>query len=248
MEIKTVGIKDIRYPVKIREKSGNLQSTVAEISLQANLPRRYRESAVSTFLEVLSKYQDDMSASIFPELLAEIKNRLQAHSARLEMTFPYFLNKKAPVSGTMGLMEYRCRFSGGIGDDEDFILSVWVPATTLCPCSKEISNYGAHNQRAEININIKARKFIWVEDIIFLIEEGASCEVFSLLKRPDEKYVTEKAYDNPMFVEDVVRKVAELALDHPEIDWFSVGAESFESIHKHSAYAYVESDDILTGS
>ncbi len=245
MEIKTVGIKDIRYPVKIREKGGDLQATVAEISLQANLPHRYRESAVSTFLEVLSKYQDDMSASIFPELLAEIKNRLQAHSARLEMTFPYFLNKKAPVTQTRGLMEYRCRFSGGIGDDEDFILSVWVPATTLCPCSKEISNYGAHNQRAEINLNIKARKFIWAEDIIFLIEEGASCEVFSLLKRPDEKYVTEKAYENPMFVEDVVRKVAELALANPDIDWFSVGAESFESIHKHSAYAYVESNDIL---
>ncbi|MBI5558648.1 MAG: GTP cyclohydrolase I FolE2 [Deltaproteobacteria bacterium] len=244
MKLKTLGIKNIRYPVKVREKSGKLQDTVASITLQVNMPQAYRENCVSIFLEVLNKYQDEMSVSIFSKLLQEVKDQLQANSAHLEMTFPYFLEKKAPVTGTPGLMEYRCRFTGGIGGDEDFILSIWVPSTTLCPCSKEISDYGAHNQRAEINLNIKSKNFIWVEDMIALVESGASCEVFSILKRPDEKFVTERAYNNPMFVEDVVRRVAEMVQSHPDIHWFSVGVESFESIHKHSAYAYVDSDDI----
>lgn len=244
MKLKTVGIKNIRYPVQVREKSGNLQATVASINVQVNLPRRYRETCVNTFLTILNRYQDDMSAKIFPELLKEVQERLQAHSALLEMTFPYFLEKKAPVTGTPGLMEYTCRFTGEIGEGGDFILSVWVPGTTLCPCSREISNFGAHNQRAEINLNVKFNGFIWAEDIIDLVETGTSCEVYSLLKRPDEKYVTEKAYENPMFVEDVVRRVAELAQQHPDITWFSVGAESFESIHKHSAYALVDSNDM----
>lgn len=244
MKLKTVGIKNVRYPVKIREKSGDLQSTVASVTVQVNLPKCHRGSCVTTFLTVLNRYQEDISAKIFPELLKEIKERLQAHSAHLEMTFPYFLEKKAPVTGTAGLMEYTCRFTGEIGTVEDFTLSVWVPGTTLCPCSREISEYGAHNQRAEINLNVKFTGFIWAEDIIDLVETGASCEVYSLLKRPDEKFVTEKAYENPMFVEDVVRRVAELAQKHPDIYWFSVGAESFESIHKHSAYAYVDSHDM----
>lgn len=244
MKLKTVGIKNIRYPVMIREKSGGLQSTVASITLQANMPRRFRETCVATFLDVLRKYQEDMSVTIFPKLLVETRDQLQANSAHLEMTFPYFLEKKAPVTKTSGLMEYTCRFTGGIGEDEDFILSVWVPSTTLCPCSKEISEFGAHNQRAEINLNVKSKGFIWVEDLISLVESGASCEVYSILKRPDEKFVTEQAYKNPMFVEDVVRKVAEMAQAHPDIYWFSVGVESFESIHKHSAYAYVDSSGI----
>lgn len=244
MKLKNVGIKDILYPVKIREKAGTLQATVAKINLQANLPRDYRETCVSTFIAVLNTYQDEMSAPIFPDLLKETQTRLQAESTHLEMTFPYFLKKKAPVSATPGLMEYTCRFTGEMGREEDFTLSVWVPGTTLCPCSKEISRAGAHNQRAEINLNVKYKKFIWAEDLISLVEQGTSCEVYSLLKRPDEKFVTEKAYENPMFVEDVVRRVAGLAMEHPDITWFSVGAESFESIHKHSAYAYVDSDDL----
>ncbi|MDZ7642420.1 MAG: GTP cyclohydrolase FolE2 [Desulfurivibrio sp.] len=244
MELQSVGIKDIRYPITVRERSGGLQQTVAGIDLLVNLPRQYRESCVSTFIEVLSRYQEEMSNRIFRQLLAEVKERLRADSAHVEMTFPYFLEKTAPVSATTSLMEYRCRFTGGIGTDEDFMLSVWVPATTLCPCSQEISDCGAHNQRAEINLNVKYQEFIWLEELISLAEAGASCEVFALLKRPDEKYVTEQAYHNPRFVEDVVRRVAEAALHHPAITWFSVGAESFESIHKHSAYAYVDSDDL----
>lgn len=244
MKLKTVGIKDIRYPVAVREKDGGLQKTVASINLQVKMPRQYRETSVSAFISVLNKYQDELSVSIFPQLLREVKDELQAESAHMEMTFPYFIEKKAPVTKTPSLMEYTCRFTGGTGNDEDLILSVWAPVTTLCPCSKEISACGAHNQRGEVNLNVKYSGFIWMEDLITIAESGASCEVFALLKRPDEKYVTEQAYKNPMFVEDVVRKVAEAALDHPDITWFSVGVESFESIHKHSAYAYVDSDEI----
>jgi GTP cyclohydrolase I len=244
MKLNSVGIEGISYPVKIRQKKGGLQDTVASIDLQVNVPRSYRVTCVSTFINILNKYQDDLSVSIFPDLIQEIKHELNAASARVEMTFPYFLEKTAPVSGTKSLMEYRCRFTCGSGEKDDFILSVWVPVTTLCPCSKEISAYGAHNQRAEVNLNIRYSKFIWVEDLIAMIESTASCDVFALLKRPDEKFVTERAYLNPMFVEDVVRKVAEQALNNPDITWFSAGVESFESIHKHSAYAYIDSHEI----
>ena len=244
MKLKTVGIKDIRYPITVREKTGGRQQTVASIDLQVNLPREYRDSCVTAFIEVLNTHQEEMSNRIFRKLLAEAKAKLRAESAHVEMTFPYFIEKQAPVTLTPSLMEYTCRFTGGIGKDEDFMLSVWVPVTTLCPCSKEISSMGAHNQRGEVNLNVKYTDFIWLEDLIAMAESGASCEVFALLKRPDEKFVTEQAYDNPMFVEDVVRKVAESALAHPHITWFSVGVESFESIHKHSAYAYVDSDEL----
>lgn len=244
MKLKTIGIKNIRYPIKVREKNGGLQETVASINLRASMPREYRGTCITTFLAVLNKYQDALSADIFPDLLAEIKGELQAESAHMEMTFPYFIEKTAPVSDTTSLMEYTCRFTGGIGKDEDFILSTWVPTTTLCPCSKEISDFGAHNQRAEINLNVKFKGFIWVEELIRMIETSASCEVFALLKRPDEKYVTETAYKNPMFVEDVARRVAETASQHNDIYWFSVSVESFESIHKHSAYAYIDSDEM----
>ena len=244
MKLKTIGIKNIRYPIKVREQNGGLQETVASINLRVSMPREYRGTCVSNFLAVLNKYQDALSAEIFPELLAEIKEELQAKSAHMEMTFPYFIEKKAPVSDTTSLMEYTCRFTGGIGKDEELILSVWVPTTTLCPCSKEISDFGAHNQRAEINLNVKSRSFIWVEDLIRMTEESASCEVFALLKRPDEKYVTETAYKNPMFVEDAARRVAETVSNHEDVYWFSVSVESFESIHKHSAYAYIDSDEM----
>jgi GTP cyclohydrolase I len=244
MKLKSVGIKDIKFPVSIREKSGNLQETVASISLHADVPKSYRDTCVSTFIAALNNHQDDMSVNILPTLLAEVKDELQAEAAHLEMTFPYFIKKKAPVTQTASLMEYTCSFTGSIGRKEDFILSTWVPVTTLCPCSKEISSVGAHNQRAEVNLNVKFKGFIWLEDLIDLVESAASSQVFALLKRPDEKYVTEQAFNNPMFVEDVVRKVAELATTHENISWFSVSVESFESIHKHSAYAYVDSTEI----
>ena len=244
MKLTTVGVKDIKFPVRIREKSGSLQETVASISLHADIPKVYRETCVSTFIAVLNKFQDDMSVNILAKLLSEVQNELQAEAAHLEMSFPYFIAKSAPVTETTSLMEYNCSFTGSIGKDEEFMLSVQVPVTTLCPCSKEISTGGAHNQRAEVTLNVRFSGFIWLEDMIEMVESTASSQVYALLKRPDEKHVTEQAYENPMFVEDVVRKVSEMAKMHKNIYWFSVSVESFESIHKHSAYAYVDSDEI----
>ena len=244
MKLKTVGVKDIKLPVSIREKSGSLQETVATISLHADIPKHYLGTCVSTFIAALNKHQEDMSVNILAKLLTEVQDELQAEAAHLEMTFPYFIEKKAPVTSTASLMEYNCRFTGSVGKNEDFMLSIWVPVTTLCPCSKEISSGGAHNQRAEVNLNVKCNGFIWLEDLIAMVESAASSQVYALLKRPDEKYVTEQAYANPMFVEDVVRKVAGRARENEDIYWFSVSVESFESIHKHSAYAYVESSEI----
>ncbi len=247
INIEAVGIKDIQLPVRIRERNGGLQNTVATVSMQARMPGTHRESCVSVFTSALNKYMDEMSVTIFSTLLEEVRVALKAESASIVMSFPYFIEKKAPVTATRSLMEYNCTFTGTVGstgEEEDFILSVLVPVTTLCPCSKEISAVGAHNQRAEVSLNVKFSKFIWVEELIDMVEASASCPVYALLKRPDEKYVTEQAYNNPMFVEDVVRKVAVSALAHPDITWFSAGVESFESIHKHSAYAYVDSEDI----
>ncbi len=242
--IKVVGIKDIQLPIKIRQRNGGLQNTVATIALRVNMPGKYRESCLSIFTSILNKYLDDITYANFSKILLDVKQALSAKSAELEMTFPYFIEKKAPVTETKGLMEYRCTFTGTCAASNDFTLSVYVPVTTLCPCSKEISEAGAHNQRAEVCLNVKFAKFIWVEELIEIIEKSASCELYSLLKRPDEKYVTEVAYQNPMFVEDVVRKVAVSAYEHPDITWFSAGVESFESIHKHSAYAYVDSNEM----
>ncbi len=244
MKLQSVGIKDFTCPVSIREKSGSHQQTVASISLRATMPHHVRESCVSVFINALNKYKEDMSATIFPSLLAEVREQLQAEKAQLEMNFPYFIAKNAPVTKTSSLMEYNCSFTGSIDKKEDLLISVNVPVTTLCPCSKEISSFGAHNQRAEVHFTTRPLKFIWLEDLITLVESCGSCELYALLKRPDEKFVTEEAYANPMFVEDVVRMIAQKALEHNDIDWFSVGVESFESIHKHSAYAFVDSSDL----
>lgn len=246
MKLQSVGIKDFICPVSIREKKGSLQQTVATISMKASMPHHVRESCVSVFTSILHTYKEDISATIFPKLLAEVREKLQAEKAVIEMTFPYFIAKSAPVSRTTSLMEYKCSFTGSIDQREDLLLTVSVPVTTLCPCSKEISSAGAHNQRAEVTLTVRPLRFIWLEDLIALIEDCGSCQVYALLKRPDEKFVTEEAYANPMFVEDVVRMVAQRSLQHPDIDWFSVGVESFESIHKHSAYAFVDSDDLVS--
>ena len=212
--------------------------------MNAVMPHHVRESCVSVFTDALHTYKEDMSATIFPDLLAEVRTKLQAKKAEMTMSFPYFIAKEAPVTRTTSLMEYKCSFTGSINETENLLLSVSVPVTTLCPCSREISSNGAHNQRAEVELTVKPLKFIWLEDLITLVEGCGSCQLYALLKRPDEKFVTEKAYANPMFVEDVVRMVSQQALAHPDIDWFSVGVESFESIHKHSAYAYVDSKDL----
>ncbi len=243
-DIQAVGIKDIQIPVKVRERNGGLQSTVATMALRVHLPKVQGHSSINLFTTVLNRYFEDITYTSFSALLEELRVSFQAERTELEMHFPYFIKKQAPVTQTQGLMEYQCTFTGISGKENDFILSVSVPVTTLCPCSKEISDAGAHNQRAEVQLNVKFDAFIWAEELIEIIEASSSCELYSVLKRPDEKYVTEKAYNNPMFVEDVVRKVALAAHHHPHITWFSAGVESFESIHKHSAYAYVDSNDL----
>ncbi|MBE0584119.1 MAG: GTP cyclohydrolase I FolE2 [Desulfofustis sp.] len=245
MTIKVAGVKNIKLPITVVQKDGGNQDTVATINLLVRLPTVLQADCVTTLTAVLNRHIERISVADFPALLADVQNSFSAESARIDMCFPYYLEKTAPVSGTRSLMEYQCIFSGGVGADDGFLLTVKVPVTTLCPCSREISEVGAHNQRAEVTLSIRFRKMIWAEDLISLVEQCASCEVFALLKRPDEKYVTETAFNNPMFVEDVVRKVAQLALENQAITWFSVGVESFESIHKHSAYAYVDSGDIM---
>ncbi|WP_457572865.1 GTP cyclohydrolase FolE2 [Desulfolithobacter sp.] len=246
MKLQNVGIKDFTCPVRIREKDGTRQQTVATISLQAAMPHRFRQSCVSVFTAALARYRKDMHAIIFPQLLGEVRNQLQAQTAEMRMDFPFFIAKRAPVTETSSLMEYDCAFTGRTNDrgEDELLLTVRVPVTTLCPCSKEISEAGAHNQRAEVTLTVRPKKFIWLEDLIELVERCGSCELYALLKRPDEKYVTEAAYHNPMFVEDVVRMVSQETMKLEDIDWFSVGVESFESIHKHSAYAFVDSDDL----
>jgi GTP cyclohydrolase I len=197
---------------------------------------------MSRFVELLSEYRRRISLQNFSDILEELKQRLNAESAHMEITFPYFITKKAPISQTEGLMEYVCTFKGSVHHTKgrDLVIDLKIPIATVCPCSKEISRYGAHNQRGEVRVSLRFKKFVWIEDIIHLVEESSSCEVFSVLKRNDEKFVTEKGYENPMFVEDVVREIARKLDADPNITWFSVDSENFESIHNHSAYAYIE--------
>lgn len=239
-EINKVGVKSIRYPIIVLDKAKGLQHTVASINMYVDLPHRFRGTHMSRFVEILNKYRGEIAIKTFSRILNEVKQKLHAKTAHLEVEFPYFIEKKAPVSGARGLMEYVCRFCGSSNEKEDFYLGVRVPLMTVCPCSKEISDFGAHNQRSVVTVHVRFRRFIWIEDIIRTIEESASSDVFSILKRPDEKLVTERAYQNPMFVEDVVREVASKLSRDSNITWFTVESENFESIHNHNAYAYIE--------
>ena len=242
IEIDKVGVKNIRYPITVRDKENGTQETVASINMFVNLPHDHKGTHMSRFVEVLSEYRRRISLQNFSDILEELKQRLNAESAHMEITFPYFITKKAPVSQTEGLMEYVCTFKGSVNHTKgrDLVIDLKIPIATVCPCSKEISRYGAHNQRGEVRVSLRFKKFVWIEDIIHLVEESSSCEVFSVLKRNDEKFVTEKGYENPMFVEDVVREIARKLDADPNITWFSVDSENFESIHNHSAYAYIE--------
>ncbi len=239
-EINKVGVKNIRYPIIVLDKAKGLQHTVANVNMYVDLPQRFRGTHMSRFVEILNKHRGQIAIKTFSKILHEMKEKLNAKTAHLEVEFPYFIEKRAPVSGAKGLMEYVCRFCGSSNEKDDFYLGVTIPMTTVCPCSKEISDYGAHNQRSVVTVHVRFKRFIWIEDIIHMIEECASCEVFSILKRPDEKLITERAYNNPMFVEDVVREVASKLSRDSNITWFTVESENFESIHNHNAYAYIE--------
>lgn len=241
IEIKKVGIKDIRYPITVLDRAKGFQNTIANINMYVNLPHNFKGTHMSRFVEVLNKYRGQISLKNFGMILEDLRKRLKAESAHLQVTFPYFIEKEAPITKAKGLMEYTCEFSGSLSRKErDFYVGIRVPVTTLCPCSKEISDRGSHNQRGLISVKIWYRKFFWIEEMVELVESSASCDVYAILKRPDEKYVTEKAYDNPMFVEDVVRTIAIKLDTHPNVKGYSVEAETMESIHNHSAYAYVE--------
>jgi GTP cyclohydrolase I len=240
IDIDQVGVKGIRYPITVLDKNMGQQQTVATINMYVNLPRQYKGTHMSRFVEILNEHSKQISLQNFSDILREMKKRLNAERANMEITFPYFINKRAPVSGSEGLMEYKCTFKGSLDKGSDLITVIHVPVSTLCPCSKEISNFGAHNQRGEVTLQVRFKKFIWIEDLISLVEESASSDIYSVLKREDEKYVTERAYEHPMFVEDIVRDIAEKLNNDPNITWFSVESENFESIHNHNAYAYIE--------
>lgn len=241
IDIDKVGVKNIRYPIIVRDRSRGHQHTIASVNMYVRLPHRFKGTHMSRFLEVLSSYDQAVSVENLPDLLQGIRDRLDAEEAYIDLVFPFFMQKKAPVTGAQAMMDYQVRFSGRQrGDDYRMTLEVVVPVTTLCPCSKEISDHGAHNQRSHVTVNLCFHRFVWVEEVIELVENQASCPLYAILKRPDEKYVTEKAYNHPMFVEDMVRAVAfELEKD-PRIAWFTVESENFESIHNHSAYAFLE--------
>jgi GTP cyclohydrolase I len=239
--IDRVGVKSLRFPMRIRDRNSAEQHTVALVSLAVDLPHHFKGTHMSRFVEVLHSHGRTVTVADIAGMPRELMKKLDAEKAHVTFEFPWFRQKKAPATGAEGLMDYGVVFeSNAAGKKIDFVVTVKVPVTTLCPCSKAISARGAHNQRGIVTFSLRFSKPVWIEEMIELVEQSASCELYSLLKRPDEKLVTERAYDNPVFVEDLVRNVAARARKHPLITWFRVEAENFESIHNHNAYAVIE--------
>lgn len=244
--VQLVGIKDVHLPVRVRRKGAGFDNVLARINLAVGLPHHFRGTHMSRLVDILFRWsQQPIGKPDLQEMLREACERLEASRARIEVMFKYFITKKAPVSGSESALDYDCRFEGILeGDDYVFTLGVEVPVTICCPCSKEISQYGAHNQRAIIKARLRYRQdvMLWIEDLVAMLEHQGSAEIYPLLKREDEKHLTEIAYENPKFVEDVVRDaVGELRAD-PRITWFQLSCESLESIHNHSVYAFQEED------
>src|SRR5688572_29430137 len=243
LAIDRVGVKAIRHPVKIMERAGGVQHTIASFNMYVGLPHQFKGTHMSRFVEILAAQERELTVESFKAMLKEMVKRLEAEEGRIEMSFPYFIEKSAPVSGVKSLMDYEVTFIGEVKQGKPcFAMKVLVPVTSLCPCSKKISDYGAHNQRSHVTVTAKTSDFVWIEELVDLIEKQASSELYGLLKRPDEKFVTERAYDNPKFVEDMVRDVAALLNLDDRIQAFVVESENFESIHNHSAYALIERD------
>jgi GTP cyclohydrolase I len=243
LAIDQVGIKSIRHPIKVSERSGGVQHTIANFNMYVRLPHHFKGTHMSRFVEILNAHEREISVDTFKRMLGEMMEKLEAQSGHIEMSFPYFVNKAAPVSKVQSLMDYEVTFIGDVDQGKQrFTMKVLVPVTSLCPCSKKISAYGAHNQRSHVTVTARTSDFVWIEDIVDVVEKEASCELYGLLKRPDEKLVTERAYDNPKFVEDMVRDVAAVLNRDERIDWYVVESENFESIHNHSAYALIEKD------
>ncbi|HEX2494571.1 MAG TPA: GTP cyclohydrolase FolE2 [Steroidobacter sp.] len=241
--INKVGVKDVYHPVRVKDRSRGEQHTIANFNMYVALPHNFKGTHMSRFVEVLHRNEREISVESFRDVLAEMTEKLDAESGHIEMEFPYFVMKKAPISGVESLMDYRASLIGELhGGAPQLWLKVIVAATSLCPCSKRISAYGAHNQRSHITIKARVEGHMWLEELIDIAEQEASCEVYGILKRPDEKYVTERAYDNPKFVEDIVRDVAVRLNQEDRVRAYVVEAENFESIHNHSAYALIEKD------
>ncbi|MDJ0739841.1 MAG: GTP cyclohydrolase FolE2 [Gammaproteobacteria bacterium] len=241
--INKVGIKSIRHPVRVQDRTGTEQHTVATFSMYVFLPHNFKGTHMSRFVEILNGHEREISVESFKDMLSEMVDRLESEHGHIEMSFPYFVNKRAPISGVESLLDYEVTLIGEIRDGKpEMYIKVVVPTTSLCPCSKSISDRGAHNQRSHVTLTVRTCTFLWIEELIDIVESEASCELFGLLKRPDEKYVTERAYDNPKFVEDMVRDVAARLNADQRICAYTVEAENFESIHNHSAYALIERD------
>ncbi len=241
LRIDKVGVRGLRFPLQIRDKERVSQNTIATIGMFVDLPHEFKGTHMSRFLEVLNEHGSVVHVENIGAILHAMQSRLKATAAHIEMEFPFFLLKKAPVSGRESLMDYTARFdASAFGKEIDFVLTVRAGVTTLCPCSKAISKYGAHNQRGLVTAQIRSRRPVWIEDLIAMLESAASSELYALLKREDEKAVTERAYENPVFVEDLVRNAALKLNAHPDITWYKVEAENFESIHNHNAYACIE--------
>lgn len=240
--IDKVGVKNLKYPIAVKDKDKDLQHTIATIAMTVDLPKEFKGTHMSRFVEILQCKDREIHVDSIDTILVEMQNRLNANASHIEIEFPYFMEKKAPVTGKPSLIDYVAKFHAVRDNDKkDFILTVRVPVTTLCPCSKNISKYGAHNQRGEVTVSVRFKDTVWIEDLIAIVESSASSELYSLLKREDEKFVTERAYENPVFVEDLVRNVVVKLKENPNILWYSVEAENFESIHNHNAYASIES-------
>ncbi|MDX2118983.1 MAG: GTP cyclohydrolase FolE2 [Planctomycetota bacterium] len=238
--IDRVGVKDVTYPIRLRMPDGGEQTTVASINMYVSLPHHKKGTHMSRFLEVLNQQTSEpVTPDRIPAIARAIRERLDAADAHFECRFTYFIKKLAHVTGTPGLMDYKVSFECASNGVDDFILGVSAPATSLCPCSKEISAYGAHNQRCHIEAKVRFKSQVWIEDVVKHLENAASTQVFAALKRPDEKWVTERAYENPKFVEDIVRDLAVALNADDRISWYSINSENFESIHNHNAYAQI---------
>ena len=245
--IDRVGVKEVVYPIRLRTKAGGEQTTVANINMYVALPHHQKGTHMSRFLEVLNEHScQPLTPDDIPAVTEAIRVRLNAAEAHFEASFTYFIEKHAPVTGQAGLMNYEATFectATADGPRQDMVLRVAAPATSLCPCSKEISDYGAHNQRCRIEAAIRTEgEMMWIEDLATRLEDAASHPVYAVLKRPDEKFVTEKAYDNPKFVEDIIRDLAVILDTDESISWYRITSENFESIHSHNAYAQIEKD------
>ena len=246
LAINKVGIKSIRHPVQVKDKNVGVQHTIATFNMYVHLPHNFKGTHMSRFVEILNHHGREISVESFESILREMVDKLEAQSGYIEMNFPYFINKAAPVSGVQSLLDYDVTFIGEIDNGQyRFTMKVLVPVTSLCPCSKKISERGAHNQRSHVTVTTRTNSPVWIEEVVRYAEDQASCELYGLLKRPDEKFVTERAYDNPKFVEDMVRDVAGALNADDRIDAYVVESENFESIHNHSAYALIERDKTM---